>query len=183
MDSTTRHWRFLRNREFDMAELSCSSYIVARDQGLPFRAMPVFLHRRFRHGFIFINTGKGITKPTDLIGRKIGVKSVPGRRRSTGCAASRARIRRAASNRSNGIAELDEDIEFTPPPGLKLTRLPHDKIGRDDAGRGRARRGAAFRPDQAASSTGTARRAALPRSTRRRRWRISARPASSRSCM
>src|SRR5215467_7935661 len=27
MDSTTRHWRFLRNRDFDMAETSGSAYI------------------------------------------------------------------------------------------------------------------------------------------------------------
>src|ERR1700730_18453260 len=33
MDSTTRHWRFLRGKEFDVAEVSCSSFIVARDQG------------------------------------------------------------------------------------------------------------------------------------------------------
>ena len=56
MDSTTRHWRFLRNRDFDIGESSCSSYMVSRDQGMPFHAIPVFLHRRFRHGFIFINT-------------------------------------------------------------------------------------------------------------------------------
>jgi hypothetical protein len=31
MDSRTRHWRFIRNREFDMAEPSASSYIVARE--------------------------------------------------------------------------------------------------------------------------------------------------------
>src|SRR5262245_40926698 len=73
MDSTTRHWRFIRNRDFDVAEYSCSSYVVARDQNLPVSAIPVFLHRRFRHGFVYINTGKGIAKPTDLIGRKIGV--------------------------------------------------------------------------------------------------------------
>ncbi len=48
MDSTTRHWRFLRNQEFDMAELSGAAYISASDQGLPFTALPVFLHRRFR---------------------------------------------------------------------------------------------------------------------------------------
>jgi 4,5-dihydroxyphthalate decarboxylase len=60
MDSTTRHWRFIRNRDFDMAETSGSSYIVARDQGAPVTALPVFLHRRFRHGFVFINTHKSV---------------------------------------------------------------------------------------------------------------------------
>jgi 4,5-dihydroxyphthalate decarboxylase len=75
MDSSTRHWRFLREGHFDVAETSCSSYIVARDKGLPITAIPVFLHRRFRHGFVFINTSKGIKKPIDLIGKKIGIKS------------------------------------------------------------------------------------------------------------
>jgi len=41
MDSPTRHWRFLRNGDFDMSEVSCSSYIAARDRGLPVRALPV----------------------------------------------------------------------------------------------------------------------------------------------
>jgi hypothetical protein len=35
MDSTTRHWRFLRGFEFDMAEVSCSSYKLAATRGLP----------------------------------------------------------------------------------------------------------------------------------------------------
>src|SRR4029453_18709631 len=63
MDSATRHWRFLNNKEFDVAEVSSSSYLAARDNGMPFRAIPVFPHRRFRHGFMFINTSKGIARP------------------------------------------------------------------------------------------------------------------------
>lgn len=126
MDSTTRHWRFLRNQDFDMAETSCSSYIVARDQGAPFTALPVFLHRRFRHGFVFINTGKGISKPTDLIGRKVGVKSFQ---------VTAGHWMRGILEHHYGVphktiewfAELDEDIDFTPPADLKLTRLAHDK--------------------------------------------------------
>src|SRR5258705_13455122 len=74
MDSTTRHWRFLRGQEFDAAEVSCSSYMVGKDQGHSGPAIPVFLHRRFRHGFVFINTTKGIKKPTDLIAKRVGVK-------------------------------------------------------------------------------------------------------------
>jgi 4,5-dihydroxyphthalate decarboxylase len=126
MDSSTRHWRFLRNREFDVAECSCSSYIIARDQGLPFRAIPVFPHRRFRHGFIFINTSKGIGKPSDLIGRKVGVKSFQ---------VTAVNWLRGILESEYGVphrsiewyAEIDEDVEFTPPPGLKLTRLAPDQ--------------------------------------------------------
>jgi 4,5-dihydroxyphthalate decarboxylase len=126
MDSTTRHWRFIRNREFDMAETSASSYIVAKDQGHPFTALPVFLHRRFRHGFVFINMRKGIKKPTDLIGRKIGIKSY---------LVTAGHWMRGILEHEYGVphksveyfAELDEDIDFTPHPDLKITRLPHAK--------------------------------------------------------
>src|SRR5260221_14536843 len=33
MDAATRHWRFLRNREFEIAEGSSSSYLMPRDRG------------------------------------------------------------------------------------------------------------------------------------------------------
>jgi hypothetical protein len=49
-----------------------SNYLVAKYVGLPFAAIPVFLHRRFRHGFVFVNAAKEITKPTDLIGSRKG---------------------------------------------------------------------------------------------------------------
>src|ERR1700688_3942477 len=73
MDSATRHWRFLRNGEFDVAADSASSYLARRENDWAFRAIPVFLHRRFRHGFMFVNVGKGIKTPASLIGRKVGV--------------------------------------------------------------------------------------------------------------
>ncbi len=60
MTAEVRHARMLRGRQFDVAELSMSNYMVAKDNGLPFIAIPVFLHRRFRHGFAFVNTTKGI---------------------------------------------------------------------------------------------------------------------------
>jgi len=126
MDSTTRHWRFLRNREFDMAECSGSTYMVARDAGLPFNAIPVFLHRRFRHGFIFINTTKGIKKPGDLVGKKVGVKSWG----VTAILWLRGILEHeygAPHKKMEWYAELDEDVDFTPPKDLKLHRLPDDK--------------------------------------------------------
>jgi len=126
MAPSPRHWRFLRNREFDIAEVSGSGYVAARDQDLPFRAIPVFPHRRFRHGFIFVNTGKGIRKPTDLIGRKVGSK---------GYLFTAGLWMRGILEHDYGVphksitwlTELDEDIAFRPPPDLKITQVSQDQ--------------------------------------------------------
>jgi len=129
-DSTTRHWRFLRNREFDLAEVSSSSYIIARDQGMPFDAIPVFLHRRFRHGFAFVNTAKGIREPKDLIGKKVGVKSF----QVTAVLWLRGILEQEYGVPHKSIewfAEYDEDVEFAAPAGLKLTRLRDDQTCED----------------------------------------------------
>lgn len=126
MDSTTRHWRFLRGQEFDIAEVSSSSFIVARDQGLVASAIPVFLHRRFRHGFMFINTGKGIRQPKDLIGRRVGVKQF----QATAIVWMRGILEHEYGVPPGSIewfSELDETIDFTLPPGLKINRLANDQ--------------------------------------------------------
>ena len=126
MDSATRHWRFLRDREFDVAEVSASGYLAARDNDWPFRAIPVFLHRRFRHGFIFINTAKGIKKPSDLIGRKIGVKTLM----TTAVLWMRGQLEHEYGVPLKSIewfAELDNDVDVKLPTDLKLTRLPDNK--------------------------------------------------------
>jgi 4,5-dihydroxyphthalate decarboxylase len=66
--------RMIRDREFDVAEMSLGYYISAHARGnLPFVALPVFPSRVFRHGFIFVNTRAGIRSPADLEGRRIGV--------------------------------------------------------------------------------------------------------------
>jgi 4,5-dihydroxyphthalate decarboxylase len=67
-------FRMLRNREFDVAEMSMSSYCVSlmRDDR-PFIAIPVFPSRFFRHSCIFVSAASGIREPKDLAGRRIGV--------------------------------------------------------------------------------------------------------------
>lgn len=72
MGPRERHWRLARKTEFDVCEENVGAYFIARDQNHPITAIPVFLHRRFRHGFVFINTAAGIKSPKDLIGREIG---------------------------------------------------------------------------------------------------------------
>jgi 4,5-dihydroxyphthalate decarboxylase len=126
MAASPRHWRFLRGREFDIAEVSGSGYVAARDRDLPFRAIPVFPHRRFRHGFIFVNTSKGISKPTDLIGRKVGTKGYL----FTAGLWMRGILEHdygVPHNSIEWLSETDEDVDFTPPPGLNITQVPLDK--------------------------------------------------------
>ena len=72
MGSRERHWRMARKNEFDVCETNIGSYYMERDRGEPLTAIPVFLHRRFRHGFVFVNVNSGIRTPKDLIGKKIG---------------------------------------------------------------------------------------------------------------
>ena len=52
-------FRMLRNREFDIAEMSLSSYTVSlfRDPQ-PFIAIPVWPSRFFRHSWIYVNASR-----------------------------------------------------------------------------------------------------------------------------
>jgi 4,5-dihydroxyphthalate decarboxylase len=76
LGSPERHWRMMRGREFDICELSLASYLIIRDQrSLPFIAIPAFPHRRFRHSYVFVNSGAGIDAPRDLEGRKVGIRT------------------------------------------------------------------------------------------------------------
>src|SRR5205809_6321288 len=66
-------FRMLRHREFDVAEMSLSSYTISLfGEDRPFIAIPVFPSRSFRHSCIYVNADSGIREPKDLIGKRIG---------------------------------------------------------------------------------------------------------------
>jgi 4,5-dihydroxyphthalate decarboxylase len=44
-----RHWRMARNLEYDVCEFNVGAYFMARARNVAITAIPVFLHRRFRH--------------------------------------------------------------------------------------------------------------------------------------
>lgn len=65
-------FRMLRHREFDIAEMSLSSYTLSLfRENPPFIAIPVFPSRFFRHSCIYIHNGSGIREPKDLIGKRV----------------------------------------------------------------------------------------------------------------
>src|SRR6202158_5557401 len=66
-------FRACRAAEFDICELSLSSYTVKTAQNdCPYIAVPAFVSRCFRHTSIFVRTDR-IKKPQDLKGKRVGV--------------------------------------------------------------------------------------------------------------
>lgn len=65
--------RMVRGQEFDVCEMSLTTYLVARAHGTPFTALPVFLVRGFHHGAIVRRPDGDVRRPKDLEGRRVGV--------------------------------------------------------------------------------------------------------------
>ena len=66
--------RAFKFHEFDISELSFSSYIRTVAAGTSaYIGVPAFVSRIFRHSGIYIRNGAGIEKPQDLRGKRVGV--------------------------------------------------------------------------------------------------------------
>lgn len=66
--------RQLRAAEFDIAEMSMASLLMALDSGdARFIGIPVFTTKRFFHTNILVRRDAGIESPADLKGKRVGV--------------------------------------------------------------------------------------------------------------
>ena len=65
--------RMVRGLEFDVCEMALTTYLCAREHGVRFTALPIFLVRAFHHGAIVHNARFGPLKPKDLEGQRVGV--------------------------------------------------------------------------------------------------------------
>jgi 4,5-dihydroxyphthalate decarboxylase len=73
LDPEEIFFRAFRHAEFDICELSMSSFTVKTVQGdNPYVGVPVFVSRAFRHTSFYVRTDR-IRKPADLKGRQVGV--------------------------------------------------------------------------------------------------------------
>lgn len=67
-------YRFIKNREWDISEMSFGKFIGYASQGnSPFIGIPVFPSRVFRHSAFYMRTDRGIAKPKDLEGKRVGI--------------------------------------------------------------------------------------------------------------
>jgi 4,5-dihydroxyphthalate decarboxylase len=67
--------RMVRDVEFDACEMAPATYMIAREHGAPFKALPVFTYRNFHHRGFVCRDDAGIRAPKDLEGRKAGVRA------------------------------------------------------------------------------------------------------------
>lgn len=126
ISSPERHWRMLRHREFDICELSLSSYLMSVCRAEPIIAIPVFPHRRFRHGYIFCNQAAGVEVPRDLIGKRVGLRTF----QNTAALWTRGILEEEYGVPVKAVqwfTQDEEPIEFSPPPGLALSRIPRGR--------------------------------------------------------
>jgi 4,5-dihydroxyphthalate decarboxylase len=123
MPSPERHGRMLRHGEFDVCELSLVGYLVARDRGCDYTAIPVFPHRRFRHSYMVKRTGCGIDKPSDLNGKRVALDTLQN---------SAGLWMRGILQDYYGVdlktiewwCQEEEDIPFEPARWMKVKRVP-----------------------------------------------------------
>ena len=124
-----RHERMLQKGEFDVCELSLSSYLMARSRGMPFTAIPVFPRRLFSMSQMWVRADAGINGPKDLIGRKVGLSTF----QTTLSVLAKGDLQSEYGvdwRKIEWIVAKEETVPFKPQEGVKIRLVPPGrKIG------------------------------------------------------
>ena len=123
-------WRQLRYGEFDVAEMSMSSLMIAKSKGDErFVGIPVFTTRLFFHTTMLVRRDAGIDAPSDLKGKRVGVPEYQ---------QTAALWTRGALQHEFGVAPKDMEFwmerppsrshggatGFVPPAGVTVHQIP-----------------------------------------------------------
>lgn len=131
-DPSETFWRQLKFQEFEISEMSLSSYLIAKSRGMDMIAIPAFPARRFMHAQLSYHADSGITGPGDLVGKRIGV----GEYQQTASLWTRGVLEHdfgVSQYKVRWYMERSEELShggatgFTPPKGISFQRIPADK--------------------------------------------------------
>jgi 4,5-dihydroxyphthalate decarboxylase len=131
-DPAETFWRMLRFGDFDVSEMSISSFLIAKSRGADLIAIPAFPSRRFMHLELMCHVDSGIEGPQDLAGKRIGV----GEYQQTAALWTRGILQH-----DFGVSQFDVEwwmertpeqshggaTGFSPPDGISFHRVPQDK--------------------------------------------------------
>ena len=124
-----RHERMLQKNEFDICELSLSSYLMAKSRGMPFTAIPVFPRRLFSLSQMWVNVDAGIKSPQDLIGKRVGLSTF----QTTLSVLAKGDLQSEYNvpwRRINWVVSKEEAVPFRPEEGVHMELVaPGKKIG------------------------------------------------------
>jgi 4,5-dihydroxyphthalate decarboxylase len=125
-------WRQLKFGEFEVAEMSMSSFLIARSQGTDMIALPVFPSRRLFQTELSYHVDSGIKKPEDLAGKRLGVAEY----QQTAALWIRAILEHdfgVSQYKIHWYMERSEEMShgsvtgFKPPPGISFNRIAENK--------------------------------------------------------
>lgn len=125
-------WRQLRFGDFDVSEMSMSSFLMALAGGdTRWVGLPVFTTRRMFNVGVLVRKDRGIEKPADLIGKKMGVPEY----QQTAALWTRGYLQHEYGVHPRDMEfwmERNDDhsqsaaVGFKPPPDVKLNFIPND---------------------------------------------------------
>jgi 4,5-dihydroxyphthalate decarboxylase len=131
-DPSETFWRQLKFQEFEISEMSLSSYLIAKSRGMDMVAIPVFPSRRFMHAELSYHVDSGIRQASDVVGKRIGV----GEYQQTASLWVRGTLEHdfgVSQYKVDWYMERTEELShggatgFTPPQGISFHRIPPDK--------------------------------------------------------
>ena len=115
----------VREQAFDVCEMALTTYICARQHGVPLIGVPIFLVRGFHHDKITVRNDSSVRSVEDLAGSKIGVNR--GYTVTTGVWARTILDREGLDlNDVTWVRSTDEHVEaYMPPKNVEL--IPEGK--------------------------------------------------------
>jgi len=124
-DGAHRHKRMLREMEFDAAEVSLSSFVMAKARGLSFSGIPVFPRRLFSQTQIYVHDKTGLHDPSQLSGKRVGLQSF----QTTLAVLAKGDTANEYGvdlESINWVVRSGETISFDTPKGWKIEYVSHD---------------------------------------------------------
>jgi 4,5-dihydroxyphthalate decarboxylase len=122
-DGSDRHERMIHDRAFDVAEFSMSTYLMARNRGLPLTAVPIFPRRLFSASQMFVHPLSNLWEPKDLIGKRVALSSF----QTTLSLLAKGDLKFEYDvpwEEIHWFVTTNEKVPFKAKPGVKIDRLP-----------------------------------------------------------